>query len=103
MNNSPKKILVTGVAGFLGSHLAEKLAEMKHKVIGVDNMMGGYEDNGPKNIEFLPWNRIKFPYFSLGELIKSIIFPFLSKSKLLLPKKIPTGLFSFIKIVKESL
>ena len=52
MNKSPKKILVTGVAGFLGSHLAEKLAEMKHKVIGVDNMMGGYEDNIPKNIEF---------------------------------------------------
>ena len=52
MSKAPKKILVTGVAGFLGSHLAEKLAEMKHKVIGVDNMMGGYEDNIPKNIEF---------------------------------------------------
>ena len=53
MNQSPKKILVTGVAGFLGSHLAEKLADMNHKVIGVDNMMGGYADNVPKNIKFL--------------------------------------------------
>ena len=34
------KILVTGVAGFLGSHLAERLANMKHEVIGVDNMIG---------------------------------------------------------------
>tara|TARA_B110001454_G_scaffold199058_1_gene203567 strand:+ start:333 stop:1349 length:1017 start_codon:yes stop_codon:yes gene_type:complete len=47
-----QKILITGVAGFLGSHLAEKLNIQGHKVVGVDNMMGGYEDNVPKNIEF---------------------------------------------------
>ena len=47
-----KKILVTGVAGFLGSHLAEKLSNIGHEVIGVDNMIGGYEDNVPKNINF---------------------------------------------------
>ena len=47
-----KKILITGVAGFLGSHLAEKLATMGHEIIGIDNMLGGYEDNIPKNIKF---------------------------------------------------
>ena len=52
MSISPQKILITGVAGFLGSHLAEKLSIQGHKVVGVDNMMGGYEDNVPKNIEF---------------------------------------------------
>ena len=52
MKVNPKKILVTGVAGFLGSHLAEKLAEMNHEVVGIDNMTGGYEDNIPKNIKF---------------------------------------------------
>ena len=52
MSASIKKILVTGVAGFLGSHLAEKLSEMGHKVVGVDNMIGGYKDNVPKNIDF---------------------------------------------------
>ena len=46
------KVLITGVAGFLGSHLSQKLAELDHQIIGVDNMMGGYEDNIPKNIEF---------------------------------------------------
>ena len=46
------KILVTGVAGFLGSHLAQKLSELGHVVVGVDNMIGGYKDNIPKNIEF---------------------------------------------------
>ena len=27
--------LITGVAGFLGSHLAEKLSNMKYKVVGI--------------------------------------------------------------------
>ena len=40
------------MAGFLGSHLAEKLSELKYKVVGVDNMLGGYKDNIPKNIDF---------------------------------------------------
>ena len=48
-------ILITGAAGFLGSHLAEKLANMNHKVIGVDNMMGGYEDNVPKILSSIKW------------------------------------------------
>ena len=47
-----KKVLITGVAGFLGSHLAEKLHQLKYKVIGVDNMSSGYEDNISKDIEF---------------------------------------------------
>ena len=48
----PKKVLVTGVAGFLGSHLAEQLTKMNHQVVGVDNMSGGYEDNVPNGIKF---------------------------------------------------
>ena len=47
-----KKILVTGVAGFLGSHLADSLVELGHNVIGIDSMIGGYKDNIPKSIEF---------------------------------------------------
>ena len=46
------KILITGVAGFLGSHLSEKLSSLGHEVIGIDNMIGGYKDNVPKNIVF---------------------------------------------------
>ena len=52
MNNNQYKILVTGVAGFLGSHLSEQLSTLGHKVIGIDNMIGGYKDNIPKSVEF---------------------------------------------------
>tara|TARA_B100000767_G_scaffold275010_1_gene310016 strand:- start:1906 stop:2919 length:1014 start_codon:yes stop_codon:yes gene_type:complete len=51
MNNT-KKILITGVAGFLGSHLADKLKGLGHEIVGIDNMLGGYEDNIPKGVKF---------------------------------------------------
>ena len=47
MSKSSKKILVTGAAGFLGSHLSEKLMKLGHDVVGIDNMTGGYKDNVP--------------------------------------------------------
>ena len=52
MSSKSKKIFVTGVAGFLGSHLSEKLVELGHTVVGIDNMIGGYEDNISKDILF---------------------------------------------------
>lgn len=39
------KILVTGAAGFIGSHLAEHLAQRGHHVIGIDNFDGYYADD----------------------------------------------------------
>ena len=43
---------ITGVAGFLGSHLAESLLKDGHRVIGCDNLVGGYLDNVPVGVEF---------------------------------------------------
>lgn len=40
-----KKILVTGGAGFLGSHLCEKLLDMGHEVLCVDNFFTGCKSN----------------------------------------------------------
>lgn len=40
-----KKILVTGGAGFLGSHLCEKLISAEHEVLCVDNFYTGSKDN----------------------------------------------------------
>jgi UDP-glucuronate decarboxylase len=40
-----KKILITGGAGFLGSHLCEKLLNLGHEVICVDNFYTGAKQN----------------------------------------------------------
>ena len=61
------RILVTGGAGFLGSHLSEKLLGLGHEVICVDNFFTGTK----KNIEHLLGNRnfelirhdVTFPLF----------------------------------------
>ena len=37
--------VITGGAGFLGSHLAEKLVTLKHDVIVLDNFFVGKLDN----------------------------------------------------------
>lgn len=49
------KILVTGAAGFLGSHLCDDLLEDGHEVIGIDNFFRGKEENLPehKNFKFV--------------------------------------------------
>lgn len=40
-----KHILLTGVSGFLGSHLAERLLDDGHRVIGLDNFSTGMRSN----------------------------------------------------------
>jgi UDP-glucuronate decarboxylase len=39
--DSRKRILVTGGAGFLGSHLIDRLLEKGHEVLSVDNLFTG--------------------------------------------------------------
>ncbi len=46
------RIFISGVAGFLGSHLADRLLEEGHEVVGCDNLIGGYLDNVPDGVEF---------------------------------------------------
>src|SRR4030095_8946273 len=49
MNNNPKIILVTGVAGFLGSHLLDTLLAAGHEVTGIDNLSMGAPENIANN------------------------------------------------------
>ncbi|MCB2055698.1 MAG: SDR family oxidoreductase [Geminicoccaceae bacterium] len=44
-NRSPKRVLVTGGAGFIGSFLCERLVEEGHEVLAVDNYYTGRRSN----------------------------------------------------------
>jgi nucleoside-diphosphate-sugar epimerase len=41
--HSPQTVLVTGAAGFIGSHLCERLVSEDHHVIGLDNFNDFYD------------------------------------------------------------
>ncbi|MEO5336603.1 MAG: SDR family oxidoreductase [Magnetospirillum sp. WYHS-4] len=45
MTRTPRKTLVTGGAGFIGSHLVERLLADGHRVVAIDNFAGGSEEN----------------------------------------------------------
>ena len=45
IRNSPKTWLITGVAGFIGSHLLETLLKANQRVVGLDNFATGYQSN----------------------------------------------------------
>ncbi|MEH7380606.1 NAD-dependent epimerase/dehydratase family protein [Bacillus sp. JJ1533] len=46
------KVLVTGGAGFIGSHIVDLLVEQSYDVIVVDNLSTGYITNLPPNVTF---------------------------------------------------
>jgi UDP-glucose 4-epimerase len=46
------KILITGVAGFIGSNLAVKLLADGYQVFGIDNLAYGLKENVPEGVEF---------------------------------------------------
>ena len=48
----PKRIVVTGVAGFVGSNLAKDLLNKGYSVVGIDNLSAGTLDNVDPRVEF---------------------------------------------------
>lgn len=46
------KVFISGIAGFLGSHIADAMLAKGHEVIGCDNLIGGEKDNVPDGAEF---------------------------------------------------
>jgi dTDP-glucose 4,6-dehydratase len=63
--NSQPVSVVTGAAGFLGSHLSDRLLAQGHRVIGIDNLITGNTANighlaGNENFEFIKHNVSNF-------------------------------------------
>lgn len=50
----PSKILVTGIAGFIGSALADRLLAGGYEVVGVDSLAYGIREQIPSAVEFYP-------------------------------------------------
>jgi UDP-glucose 4-epimerase len=50
--NMPKS-LVTGGAGFIGSHLTRELVSMGHSVVVLDDLSGGARENVPSSVTFI--------------------------------------------------
>jgi len=47
------QVLVTGAAGFIGSHVSAHLIKSGHTVIGLDDLSGGFRDHVPPGMKFV--------------------------------------------------
>ena len=61
------RVLITGAAGFLGSHLCDRFLAEGHSVIGLDNLVTGHDDNiahlaGNDRFEFIRHNISTYTY-----------------------------------------
>jgi dTDP-glucose 4,6-dehydratase len=61
------RVLITGAAGFLGSHLCDRFLAEGHSVIGLDNFITGHPENlahlaGDPNFEFIRHNISSYTY-----------------------------------------
>jgi len=61
------RVLITGAAGFIGSHLAERFVKEGFYVIGMDNFLTGNPDNiahlfEKKNFRFIHYNVVNYIY-----------------------------------------
>ncbi len=68
--DTKKTYFISGVAGFLGSHLAEHLLKEGNRVIGNDTLIGGYLDNIPEGVEFHQVDCLDFA--RMKELMKDV-------------------------------
>jgi len=61
----PKRVVITGAAGFIGSHLAETLLDRGFSVVGIDNLLTG----DPSNIAHLAGRDFQFIKYDVTNYI----------------------------------
>jgi len=54
------KVLITGVAGLLGSHFSNHLLSKGYAVVGVDDLSGGYKEFIPEGVKFYQFNLMNY-------------------------------------------
>ena len=95
MHKNKKTAVVTGAAGFIGSHMVDLLLSKNFNVIGIDNLVGGHEknlkhhtDNKNFNLEVCDINKLQnknslfsntdyvFHFAGIGDIVPSIEKPY---------------------------
>jgi UDP-glucuronate decarboxylase len=96
MNDNDKRVLVTGGAGFLGSHLCDTLIAQESDVLCIDNFFTGSKDN----IRHL----FSHPYFEL--IRQDVIHPFFAEVERIFHLACPASpihyQYNAIKTIKTS-
>jgi len=67
------RVLITGVAGFIGSNLAERLLGAGYKVVGIDNLAYGFKEQVPQGVEF---HKVDIRSEEIFKIFKGIDFIF---------------------------
>ena len=73
------KILITGVAGFIGSNLAEYLLRDGHEIIGIDNLSYGLIEQVPSKVNFHQIDILNKSIYSLFDGV-DIVFHLAAKN-----------------------
>ena len=107
-----RKILITGAAGFIGSHLCDKFLDNDSKVFGIDNFITGDWDNishlqGNKNFKFIEQDVTKsFEISGKFDVVLHFACPVSPVDYLKYPietlKVDSLGTFNLLEIAKES-
>ena len=70
----PKKVLLTGGAGFIGSHVAEALLRQGHEVAVVDNLSSGRREQVPAGAQFYQYDiRSRETFDLIGRLRPQVL------------------------------
>ena len=77
--NRPQRVLITGVAGFIGSNLADRLISEGYSVTGVDDLSAGILEQIPGEVDFHQVDIRSKEMFSLLRGI-DILFHFAAKN-----------------------
>jgi len=76
-----KKVLITGVAGFVGSNLADRLLTEGYQVVGIDNLRYGVKEQIPAGVEFHQFDIRSKDMYPLFEGVDTV-FHFAAKNSI---------------------